>query len=316
MRRPAPLPDALSGQAAFGASDARALGASRRRLAASDLRAPFRGARLLADADPSVPNLAAAYARRMPPSHFFSHATAAILNGVPLPLRLESDRRLHVSVLAGHAQPRVRGVIGHQLEPARAGTVITGGLRMTDAATTWCQLASLIGVDDLVAAGDYLLTGRPGSRRSPVATIPMLATAVDLHRGTVGIAKLRAALPMLRRGPLSRRESLLRLRIVRAGLPEPQLNFVVVDPRLGSYAPMVDFAYPEFRIAIEYEGDHHRTPAQFRLDIRRYERLQDIDWIIVRVNGDDVPEVDPDGTGTRETTGRIAARLRQRGWCG
>lgn len=314
MRRPVPLPEALAGRAAFAASEARSLGATRRRLAASDLRTPYRGARLLADADPNLWNLAAAYAQRMPPTQFFSHSTAALLNGVPLPLALEAAPRLHVSVIAGSAQPRVRGVVGHQLDPSRTRIVDVGGMRMTDAATTWCQLATMVGLDDLIAAGDFLITGRPGSRRSPVATIPMLARAVDLHRGSVGIADLRAALPRLRRGPLSRRESLLRLRIVRAGLPEPLLNFVVVDPRLEGYEPMVDFAYPEFRLAIEYEGDHHRTPAQFRHDIRRYERLQDIGWIIVRVNGDDVPDTDPDGSATRETTDRIAARLRQRGW--
>ena len=60
----------------------------------------------------------------------------------------------------------------------------------------------------------------------------------------------------------------------------------------------------------------HFPGAQFRRDIRRYERLQDIGWIVVRVNGDDVPEADPDGRATRETTDRIAARLRQRGWLG
>ena len=316
MRRPAPLPGALSGRAAFGASEALDLGASRRRLAASDLRTPYRGARLRADAEPSVRNLAAAYAQRMPPTQFFSHATAALLNGVPLPLALEADPRLHVSVLAAWAQPRVRGVIGHQLDPRRTRVVDVGGLRMTDAASTWCQLATLVGLDDLITAGDFLITGHGGSRRPPVATIPMLATAVDLHHGSAGITKLRAALPRLRHGPLSRRESLLRLRIVRAGLPEPRLNFVVVDPRLEGYEPMVDFAFPEFRIAIEYEGDHHRTPAQFRRDIRRYERLQDIGWAIVRVNGDDVPETDPDGSGARETTDRIALRLRHRGWRG
>jgi hypothetical protein len=154
------------------------------------------------------------------------------------------------------------------------------------------------------------------SGRAAFATIPMLATAVDLHRGSAGITTLRAALPQLRAGPLSRRESFLRLRIVRPGLPEPLLDFVVADSRLAGCEPMVDLAYPDYRVAIEYEGDHHRTPAQFRRDIRRYERLQDIDWIVVRVNGDDVPDTDPDGRATRETTDRIAMRLRQRGWRG
>jgi very-short-patch-repair endonuclease len=330
-------------QTAFAAADARHHGVSKRRLEASDLSIPFRGARLAADAPSTVANLAAAYARRMPPAQFFSHSTAALLNDVPLPLGLEGDPRLHVSVFAGSPQPRVRGVIGHQVERNRTGTLVVGGIRMTDAATTWCQLGTLVGVDDLVAAGDFLLTGTAASEgRGPVATIPMLTMAVERHRGSVGSARLRAALPMLRRGPLSRRETLLRLRILRAGLPEPRLNFKVHDPRLGSYVPIVDFAYPEYRIAVEYEGDHHRTPEQFRRDIRRYERLQDIGWLVVRVSAVDVPDVDVAASpetddasretdaaaretdaaaretdaASRETTDRIAARLRQRGWRG
>jgi hypothetical protein len=313
MRRPAPLPDAITVHVAFAAADARRHGVSKRRLEASDLLTPYRGARLAADAESSVVNLAAAYARRMPPTQFFSHSTAALLNGVPLPLHLEADRRLHVSVFVGSPQPRVRGVIGHQLEPSRTRTLAAGGILMTDAATTWCQLATLMDVDDLVAAGDFLLTGSAAlGDRGPVASIPMLVEAVARHRGSVGAGRLRVALPLLRPGPLSRRETLLRLRIVRAGLPEPELNFEVHDPRLGTFVPVVDFADPDYRVAVEYEGDHHRTPEQFRRDIRRYERLQDIGWLVVRVSAADVPDVD--GSASREATDRIAARLRQRGW--
>jgi len=45
---------------------------------------------------------------------------------------------------------------------------------------------------------------------------------------------------------------------------------------------MLDLAYPRFRVGIEYEGDHHRDPRQFRSDVRRYERLSDIGWLTVR----------------------------------
>jgi hypothetical protein len=101
MRRPAPLPDAIALHVPFAAADARRHGVSKRRLEASDLLTPYRGARLAADAEPSVANLAAAYARRMPPTHFFSHSTAALLNGVPLPLRLEADGEVVIGAIDG-----------------------------------------------------------------------------------------------------------------------------------------------------------------------------------------------------------------------
>ncbi|MFC9561232.1 endonuclease domain-containing protein [Agromyces sp. NPDC056965] len=315
MRRPTPLPEEFASLTAFAEAEARRAGASRRRLAASDLVTPFRGARLDAGSERTVATLAAAYARRMPPTQFFSHATAALLNHVPLPLRVESDTRLHVSVLRGAPQPRVRGVIGHQLDRGRTRLNVADGVAMTDPVTTWCQLGILLGIDDLVAAGDFLVTGHAGPRGTrPAATVPMLTAGVARHHGSPGARRLRAALPLVRSGPLSRRESLLRLRIVAAGLPEPLLNFTIVDPRLGAYPPTVDLAYPEYRVGIEYEGDYHRTTEQFRRDIRRYERIQDIGWSVIRVSARDVPDLD--SAASRETTDRIAARLRQHGWVG
>ena len=135
MRRPAALPPELAVRPAFALRSALELGASRRRLEASDLRSPFRGARLHAGLPLDVQHLAAAYAARMPPTQFFSHTTAAILGGVPLPRRVELDTRLHVSVFAGDPQPRVRGVIGHQLDRGRTGTVATRSSRPSRAAS-------------------------------------------------------------------------------------------------------------------------------------------------------------------------------------
>src|SRR4029453_1259701 len=178
MRRPASLPPQLAGRPSFAVPDALDLGVSRRRLEASDPRSPFRGPRLQAGLDPTVHHLAGAYATRMPPTQFFSHTTAAILNGVPLPLDLESDTRLHVSVFAGDPQPRVQGVIGHQVGRDRT-SVVDAPLRMTDAATTWCQLATLLALEDLVAVGDFLVTGRVQlGGRPPAATVGTLRAAV------------------------------------------------------------------------------------------------------------------------------------------
>src|SRR5699024_995377 len=42
--------------------------------------------------------------------------------------------------------------------------------------------------------------------------------------------------------------------------------------------------YPELRIAIEYEGDHHRfSPAQYAQDIRRKELFEAEGWVLLRV---------------------------------
>ena len=50
-----------------------------------------------------------------------------------------------------------------------------------------------------------------------------------------------------------------------------------------------DLAYPELRIAIEYEGDGHRTDrTQWRRDIRRQRELEDLGWIVIRLTEHDL----------------------------
>jgi very-short-patch-repair endonuclease len=48
-----------------------------------------------------------------------------------------------------------------------------------------------------------------------------------------------------------------------------------------------DLAYPNERIAIEYEGEVHATDLQtFRDDIERRERFEDAGWRVIRVTAD------------------------------
>jgi very-short-patch-repair endonuclease len=56
----------------------------------------------------------------------------------------------------------------------------------------------------------------------------------------------------------------------------------------GRFLARVDFAYPQWRIAIEYEGDHHRERAAFRRDVSRYNALRAAGWLVLRFTADDV----------------------------
>lgn len=314
MRRPSPLPSELASLGAFSAVRARELGVTTGRLRAGDLVTARRGIRHRAGAPPTGLELVTALAERMPLHHCLTHASAAVFNRVPLPAVLEHDRRVHVAVVGDGPMPRGRGVVGHRLDPARAAVIEAGGIRMTDAATTWCQLASVLGLDDLVAAGDFIVTGRaPVGGRRGAASLSALASAIDRHRGSPGAPRMREALPLVRFGPLSRRESLVRLRLGRIGLPEPRLNYRVSECEIDGRHPIVDLAYPEHRVAIEYEGDHHRSPEQFRRDLRRIERLHDSGWIVIRATADDVPD-DAAAPGAAAFAARVAARLAARGW--
>lgn len=73
----------------------------------------------------------------------------------------------------------------------------------------------------------------------------------------------------------SPRETLLRLLIRDAGLPEPEINFWIYDDD-GRFLTESDLVYPEEKVVLEYEGDHHRTDVvQWRKDIARRERSEE-----------------------------------------
>lgn len=236
-----------------------------------------------------------------------------MLHGMPLPARLERESVIHVSVFSSSARPTGRGVRGHVLQPGRCRLATVAGLRAADAATAWCQLAATLSVDDLVAAGDFLLTGDGRFGRRPAATtVDGLRAAIDRHDGCRGVTSLRRAVDLVRRGPLSRRESLLRLDVVRGGLPEPLPNHIVLDSR-GGFVAMVDLAFVEYRVALEYQSDLHRPPAAYRADVERLERLADAGWVVVQVTAEGVRE----GGVSRQsdqTVERVRRRLQSRGW--
>ena len=85
--RPSPLPVEL-GPGPFSTARARGLGVPAQRLGRGDLRHPTRGVRAPTEPETLVER-AAAFALAMPGDRAFSHVTAALLWGLPLPRALE-----------------------------------------------------------------------------------------------------------------------------------------------------------------------------------------------------------------------------------
>lgn len=293
---PARLPRELGTR--FFVTEARALGVTRSRLRNADLDRPFHGVRATAAAvaddtcdrtgalrgerEQAHIERARRYVPRMAAHEFFSHITAAVIWGVPLPGSLLHDLHVHVAVPAPQRARRAKGMRGHQVVAAATRVVIEPwtGLPVTDPATTWATLGAVLRDPyDLIAAGDAIVrTWRVGE---PLASIDELAAAVGRGR-RVGVGALREALPHLRARAASRPESHARLHLVDGGLPEPELNFEVWAD--GEYLGAVDLAYPGPKVAIEYEGEHHlRDPRQWAYDIERYERLRAAGWIVVSI---------------------------------
>lgn len=130
-------------------------------------------------------------------------------------------------------------------------------------------------------------------------TAESVAELADGHRGARGSRQLRTALALYDPGAQSPQETWLRLLIIEAGFPGPRTQIpVTVGGRAKYY---LDMGWEDLKIAVEYDGDHHRIDrGQFKRDILRLEELADLGWIIIRVAA---------GTPRRE----IIARL-QRSW--
>ncbi|WP_291049036.1 hypothetical protein [Herbiconiux sp.] len=242
------------------------------RMRGGDLLRPYPGARIPASAPPMTHReLCAAYLLRSPEGQFFSHVTAARLWRIPLPLRLEAERALDVGVVKPLPVPRLRGIRGHRLTGTGLTIVRRYGLPVADAASTWCQLGTVLDHDDLVAAGDHLVRcprKQERGERRPYVRLDHLRSVALSRRGPGGRA-LREAAADVREGADSRRESLLRLLLVRAGLPEPELNQEIFDDR-GHSLGFADMLYRTQRVVVEYDGDQHRTDYdQFEKDAVR-----------------------------------------------
>jgi hypothetical protein len=238
---------------------------------------------------------------RTKPEAFFTHTTAALLLGLPVPIRLARLRPVHVGVVAPASAMEARDIVGHSLRVDPDDLVDRWPLRLTGAARTWLDLAALLTLGELVAVGDHLVYWE-----SPILTRGELADALERYPSRSGLRRARAALPLLRTRSESPRESMLRVIIVLAGLPEPECNYNVFDEQ-GQFLARGDLVYPEYRLLLEYQGDHHRTDrAQWRSDIRRTGRLEDHGWQVLQFTDDDLQ--DPSAL-----VARIGLRLRARG---
>jgi very-short-patch-repair endonuclease len=275
----------------FRSRDALAEGVTRWELYSGQFAAPFHGMRSHRAPKDHL-ELCRAAMVVLPERAAVSHRSAAVLHGFPLPAGAAPDQ-VDISVFEPHRSPRLSGVRPHQLTPTGQRVVTVDGLRLLSPEDTWVHLGALLGRDDLVAAGDYAITGsEPYDGTKPPTTRSRLDAALHRHGRHRGVRNLRAAAEQIRYGSLSPRESRLRLALEDAGLPSPELNYRVAGPT-GRTAAMIDLAYPASRVAVEYLGDHHRaTSAAYRKDIARREWLVDHGWDVVFVTAaDSLPAV-------------------------
>ncbi|SOX56240.1 DUF559 domain-containing protein, partial [Mycobacterium ahvazicum] len=135
--------------------------------------------------------------------------------------------------------------------------------------TAVAGIDALAGATEIKAADVELLARRYGGRR--------------------GIARARRAADLFDGGAQSPKESWLRIVLIEAGLPRPQTQIPVLD-ECGSAFAYLDMGWEELKVAVEYDGDQHRSDRrQYSWDIRRLETLERLGWIVVRIVAGDRP---------------------------
>lgn len=265
----------------FTTRAALAAGVSEKRLRGRSFTAPLWGVRTRADAPATSLAPFRAVAPILHDGVSFSHVSALRIHRIEVPWRMAADSRIHVVAPDGPRRPKRASIVAHR--SIRALVTEVDGLSVTTPAQTWVDCSSALTFDDLVVLGDSMLR-----RKNPATSLAELHNATQQAVKTHGVVQARAALSFLRPRTDSSMETRTRLILVTAGLPCPEVNVPAYDQH-GRFLALPDMSYPGLRIAIEYDGDIHRTDRNTWLrDVERRQRLEDAGWRIITVTADDV----------------------------
>lgn len=144
----------------------------------------------------------------------------------------------------------------------------------------WIQFAQYLNLTELVVLAEALI------RRYGYAIEQFTQRLTAFHR-VIGRARCEAALKLVKPSD-SVQETRTRLALMLFGLPIPQTQYGITDSENG-YTYTVDMAYPQYKVAIEYDGDHHRRfRKQYVRDQQKRRRLRQLGWTVIEVFADDL----------------------------
>lgn len=200
------------------------------------------------------------------PDAFFTHDSGGELYGGVVPstdalhLGIRDDRRI-----------RVPGLVVHRY-CGEVETTIRRGFPVTVLGQTFVDLATRWPLVDLVVFSDSM------AQRTPATMQEIQDFAATAHGRSVRKARRAAALTVL--GAESPYETKTRLLMKLAGLPDPVVQYPILDGT-GREIYRLDLAYPEYRLAVEYDGEHHNAAAQRSKDLARREEIEQLGWKFV-----------------------------------
>jgi hypothetical protein len=218
---------------------------------------------------------------------------------------LRSRRR---GILAGFSASALHGA--KWIDPARSAAIIDkgGNRRPTPGVEVFAdrieddEICVIDGFPVTVPTRTALDLASRYPKGIAVAAIDSLAQATDVkiadieqlmqrYRGRRGVRAARAVMQLVDPGAQSPKETWLRLLLLRAGLPRPRTQIPVRNEEGGRVMAYLDLGWDDVMVAVEYDGDQHRTDRrQYVKDIRRADAVERLGWLVVRVVTEDHPE--------------------------
>ena len=212
----------------------------------------------------------------LPEGAGFAGRSAAVLWGAT---DLASSRDpVEVALPAGQRWNAGPGVRMRRLLPGHE-LVQRGRWRCTSREDTAVDLLRAATVDDGVVLLDELV-------RMGVVQLPDVRRAADALPPCPGSARARQAARLADGLAESPQETRLRVLLARAGVPSPVAQHRVFDD--AGFVARVDFAYPDLKLAIEYDGLWHGERTAFLADRSRLNRLTAAGWVVLHVTADDL----------------------------
>jgi hypothetical protein len=227
---------------------------------------------------------AAAVGLILPPGAALARETAAWLYGVDArpPGEHEHLPDIVCVVPAGARAPiRRRGIRCYQADLANDDVTLTGGVPCTTPLRTCVDLLRYARPFVALAAADSLAG-------HGLVEVGGLRAEVERWRGQRFTDRARRLAGLVEPATESPGESWLRLRIIDAGFPRPQIQIWVPSKQPGAYR--IDLGYPALRKGIEYDGEaYHEAPEQRAHDeIRRRQLWFEHGWSIMNVGRGEV----------------------------
>jgi hypothetical protein len=158
--------------------------------------------------------------------------------------------------------------------------ITVAGLPVTNPARTAFDVGRYRERYDAIGRLDALMRSAP-FRADDVAML------VQRYGPVRGVRQLRELLPLVDAGAESLKESWLRLALIDGGLPIPETQIPILDEDGDAFA-FVDMGWRAIKLAVEYDGDQHRTSRpQYVKDLRRLPKIEKRDWEVIRVINED-----------------------------